>query len=116
MKTNTVELGLKAILDDLNNGLTWLKKEDVGYGSIQAKYNANEIAISTIRKHPKLVGVEPTITVFNIIDDLDESNIPTPETKKPESSRTSNYTPKPDMAVASDQSTVGADESAFNSL
>lgn len=72
----TVDLQLSGLLEDLGNGLTWLKKEDVGYGSIQEKYNASDVQIKIIRKHPKLQNVEPTIVVFNIIDDTVEEQAP----------------------------------------
>lgn len=69
----TVDLQLSSLLEDLGNGLTWLKKEDVGYGSIQEKYNASDVQMKIIRKHPKLQNVEPTIVVFNIIDDTEQT-------------------------------------------
>lgn len=72
----TVDLQLSGLLEDLGNGLTWLKKEDVGYGSIQEKYNASDVQIKIIRKHPKLQNVEPTIVVFNIIDDTEQEAAP----------------------------------------
>ena len=66
MAVNKVDLYVSQILEDLNNGLTWLKRDDIGYGSIQEKYNAKEQQITMIRKHP---DAETNITVFNIIDD-----------------------------------------------
>lgn len=72
MAVNKVDLYVSQILEDLNNGFTWLKKDDLGYGSIQEKYNAKEQQINLIRKHPKLKDAETTITIFNIIDDTNE--------------------------------------------
>lgn len=77
----TIDLQLSSLLEDLGNGLTWHKKDDVGYGSIQEKYNATDFQIQIIRKHPKLQNVEPTIVVFNIIDDT-EQVAPVKKTKK----------------------------------
>lgn len=74
MAVNKVDLYVSQILEDLDNGLTWLKRDDVGYGSIQEKYNAKDQQITMIRKHPKLKDAETNITVFNIIDDTDERN------------------------------------------
>ncbi|MFN9952530.1 MAG: hypothetical protein ACK55I_05460, partial [bacterium] len=72
---NKVDLYVSQILEDLNNGLTWLKRDDIGYGNIQEKYNAKDQQITMIRKHPKLKDAETNITVFNIIDDTkDERN------------------------------------------
>lgn len=69
MAINKVDLTVSQLLNDLNEGYTWLKKDDLGYGSIETKYNANPLQIATIRKHPALKDAETTLTVFNIIDD-----------------------------------------------
>ncbi len=69
MAVNKVDLYVSQILEDLDNGLTWLKRDDIGYGSIQDKYNAKDQQITMIRKHPALKDAETNITVFNIIDD-----------------------------------------------
>ena len=73
MAVNKVDLYVSQILEDLDNGLTWLKRDDVGYGSIQEKYNAKDQQIVMIRKHPKLKDAETNVTVFNIIDDTKEN-------------------------------------------
>jgi hypothetical protein len=77
MAVNKVDLYVSQILEDLNNGLTWLKSDDIGYGSIQEKYNAKEQQISMIRKHPTLKDAETNITVFNIIDDTKDEKATT---------------------------------------
>jgi hypothetical protein len=69
MAVNKVDLYVSQILEDLNNGLTWLKRDDLGYGSIQEKYNAKDQQIAMIRKHPALKEAETNVTVFNVIDD-----------------------------------------------
>jgi hypothetical protein len=69
MAINKVDLTVSQIINDLNSGLTWLKKDDLGYGSIETKYGANPSQIAAIRKHPALKDAETTITIFNIIDD-----------------------------------------------
>lgn len=71
MATQKIDLKLSTLLEDLENGLTWFKKEDVGYGSIQEKYDATDFHIKMIQKHPKLKDVQPNIKIFNIIDDVD---------------------------------------------
>jgi hypothetical protein len=73
MAVNKVDLYVSQILEDLNNGLTWLKRDDIGYGNIQEKYNAKDQQIAMIRKHPALKDAETNITVFNIIDDTKEN-------------------------------------------
>jgi hypothetical protein len=69
MAINKVDLTVSQLLNDLSEGYTWLKKDDLGCGSIETKYNANPVQIATIRKHPALKDAETTLTVFNIIDD-----------------------------------------------
>jgi len=69
MAINKVDLTVSQIINDLNSGMTWLKKDDLGYGSIETKYGANPQQIAAIRKHPALKDAETTITIFNIIDD-----------------------------------------------
>jgi hypothetical protein len=69
MAINKVDLTVSQLINDLNEGYTWLKKDDLGYGSIETKYNANPNQIAAIRKHPALKDAETSITIFNIIDD-----------------------------------------------
>lgn len=69
MAINKVDLTVSQLLNDLNSGLTWLKKDDLSYGSIETKYGANPQQIAAIRKHPALKDAETTFTIFNIIDD-----------------------------------------------
>lgn len=77
MNTKKVDLKLSILLEDLNNGYTWFKKENVGYGSIQEKYNAADYQIEHIRKHPQLKDVQPNIVIFNIIDDVNIKEVKT---------------------------------------
>lgn len=76
MAINKKTISLSEILNDLNNGLTWLESENVGFGSIQSKYGANEQQIAQFRKHPKLANAEPNITIFQIVDDLVDNTQP----------------------------------------
>lgn len=69
MAVNNVNLYVSQILEDLDNGLSWFKRDDLGYGSIQEKYNAKDQQIAMIRKHPKLKDAEPSLTIFTVIDD-----------------------------------------------
>ena len=75
MKPNIEEvvITVSSLIEDLNNGLTWLKSEDVGNGSIQEKYNARDAQILAIKQHPKLVGIEPNLITFIIKDDTDNT-------------------------------------------
>ena len=78
MAVNKVNLYVSSILEDLDNGFTWLKKDDLGYGSIQEKYNAKDQQIAMIRKHPSLKDAETSITVFTVIDDTASAKAPEP--------------------------------------
>lgn len=69
MAVTKVDLYVSQILEDLNNGLTWLKRDELGYGSIQDKYGAKDQQIAMIRKHPALKDAETNVIVFNVIDD-----------------------------------------------
>lgn len=73
MPVNKVDIYVSKILEDLNDGLTWLKRDDQGYGSIQEKYNAKDLDIAKLRLNPKLKNAETNLTIFNLIDDTDES-------------------------------------------
>ncbi len=75
MNTQKIDIKLSEILNYLQNGLTWYKHEDVGYGSIQENYNATDLQIKMLQKHPKLVDIQPTIIIFNIIDDTINNEI-----------------------------------------
>lgn len=73
MAIEKVQLSVSVIKELLNNGFTWLKKDDLGFGSIQEKYGANDIQIATIRKHPQLKNLETTAKIFVIIDDTKDA-------------------------------------------
>lgn len=65
-----VEVRFSQIVTDLNEGMTWLSKEDNGMGSIQDKYDATEMQISVLRQHPVLKDIEPPRVKFKFIDDI----------------------------------------------
>jgi hypothetical protein len=109
MAVNKVDLTVSQIINDLNEGLTWLKKDDLGYGSIETKYNATEKQIMAIRKHPALKDAETTITIFNIIDDTKNENSSSKESNSTKSS--GNMEQKP-LAVVSERAKVDSTEAA----
>lgn len=78
MNLEKVQLTVSSIIDLLNNGYTWFKKDDLGYGSIQEKFQATDVQVHTIRKHPALKDADTTAKVFIIIDDTkNETSAPT---------------------------------------
>ncbi len=109
MAINKVDLTVSQLITDLNEGYTWLKKDDLGYGSIENKYGANPQQIAAIRKHPALKDAETSITIFNIIDDTKNDN--TISTKESISRRADNIVEQPVLAVESSSTTVDANES-----
>lgn len=120
MAVEKVQLGVTAIKELLDNGYTWLKKDDLGFGSVQEKYQASEVQINTIRKHPALKDLETTARVFIIIDDTkDAANT---HTQEPAFAGTVHNTERETVSVATEfatMDTVAESEdsfSAFNNL
>lgn len=66
IQKENVSIDVQDIIDLLHSGYTWFKKDDLGYGSIQEKFNALDIHIKTIQKHPDLKDVDTIAKVFTI--------------------------------------------------
>jgi hypothetical protein len=116
MAINKVDLTVTQLVNDLNEGYTWLKKDDLGYGSIEVKYGANEKQIAAIRKHPALKDAETTVTIFNIIDDTknnQKNDTSSPlETKGSSVTRTNAPVEQIPVAMASHGTEVATTEAA----
>lgn len=112
MAVNKVDLTVSQLINDLNEGFTWLKKDDLGYGSIETKYNANSNQIAAIRKHPALKDAETSITIFNIIDDTKNENIS--KTQGSISARSSENVQQAVVDMVSKQEKVDALHSTLN--
>jgi len=110
MAVKNVDLTVSQLVNDLNEGFTWLKKDDLGYGSIEEKYNANPMDIAKIRKHPALKDAETSITIFNIIDDTKNEN--TTSTKPITADRSNNTVEKEVVPVVSKSTEVVSNEAA----
>lgn len=104
MAINKVDLTVSQLISDLNEGFTWLKKDDLGYGSIEVKYGANEKQIAAIRKHPALKNAETTVTIFNIIDDT--------KTQEPTATKSNTPVEQPVASMVSERTTVDSTEAA----
>ena len=74
IKTSTTVAKIKELLD---NGYTWFKKNDLGNGSVQEKYQASDVQIAAIRKHPLLKDLETTARIFVIVDDTKDNGTTT---------------------------------------
>lgn len=114
MSVKKVDLTVSQLINDLNEGLTWFKKDDLGYGSIETKYGANQIQIAAIKKHPSLKDAETNITIFNIIDDTKNETIT--ETQRPDESRTDNVMATPVVPVDASKTTVDTAADMFSKL
>jgi hypothetical protein len=111
MAIKKVDLTVTQLINDLNNGYTWLKKDDLGYGSIEAKYAANPAQIMAIQKHPALKDAETSLTIFNIIDDTKDTQVPTTSSKH-EVTRANGTTQQPVVPVVSQTPSVDTTEAA----
>ena len=69
-----VSIDVQDIVELLHSGYTWYKKDDLGYGSIQDKYNALDMHIKVIQKHPELQNVDTVARVFVITNNSKPSN------------------------------------------
>lgn len=66
IQKENVTIDVQDIVELLHSGYTWYKKDDLGYGSIQEKFNALDIHIKTIQKHPDLKDVDTIARIFVI--------------------------------------------------
>ena len=79
MEQSIKKVVLSQVLEDLKNGLTRWKADDIGFGSLEKKYNLQRSEMIELLAHPKIKGVETRIPTFIIVDDL-EDPIPVVET------------------------------------
>jgi hypothetical protein len=70
-----VSIDVQDIIDLLHSGYTWYKKDDLGYGSIQEKYNALDMHIKVIQKHPELQNVDTIARVFVITNNKSNATL-----------------------------------------
>jgi hypothetical protein len=108
MAINKVDLTVCQLINDLNEGFTWFKKDDLGYGSIETKYGANPQQVAAIRKHPALKDAETTITIFNIINDTENESATLP-TKQQTAIRSTEVLEQPVVSVDDNYTKVGVD-------
>ena len=74
IQKENVSIDVQDIIELLHSGYTWYKKDDLGYGSIQEKFNALDIHIKTIQKHPELANVDTIAKVFVITNRNKQDN------------------------------------------
>jgi hypothetical protein len=116
MAVEKVQLGVSAIKELLDNGYTWLKKDDLGFGSIQEKYQASDVQINTIRKHPALKDLETTARIFVIIDDTkDERRTTTAAVSEPKYAESLESIPGPSKVSTVNEVSLSQDSNATSS-
>lgn len=118
MPVEKVQLGVTAIKELLDNGHTWLKKDDLGFGSVQEKFQASDVQIAAIRKHPLLKDLETTARIFVIIDDT-KSNETTLHAKEPVAKRTDDQLQQPVVSLGGEfpaMETVSEDADSFSAF
>lgn len=77
------KVSLAQVVEDLKSGLTRWKKDDIGFGSLEKKYNLQHNEMIELISHPKIKGVESRIPTFVIVDDLpDEEAAPEQQEEK----------------------------------
>ena len=74
IQKENVSIDVQDIIELLHSGYTLFKKDDLGYGSIQEKFNALDIHIKTIQKHPELKDVDTIAKVFVITNRNKQDN------------------------------------------
>jgi len=74
IQKENVSVDVQDIIELLHSGYTWFKRDDLGYGSIQEKFNALDIHIKTIQKHPELANVDTIAKVFVITNRNKQDN------------------------------------------
>lgn len=72
----TKSVTLSQIQEDLASGLTKWKKDDIGFGSLEKKYQLTLDEMVKLTAHPKVALMETRIPTFVIVDDLQENEEP----------------------------------------
>lgn len=80
----TKKITLSQVVEDLKSGLTKWKKDDIGFGSIESKYNLQIHEALELFNNSKIKNREHTIPTFVIIDDLPDEPTTAPEVTVPE--------------------------------
>lgn len=73
IKKVEVEVRESDIVSLLSQGYTWLKKDDLGYGSIQEKYEATEKQTTALMNDPCFKDVPTIVKTFVFIKDRNKS-------------------------------------------
>lgn len=69
----TKRVSLAQVVEDLRSGFTRWKKDDIGFGSLEKKYNLTLQEATELFSHPKIKNVESRIPTFVIEDDIPDT-------------------------------------------
>ena len=70
--TPAKEVKISEIQDLLKQGFTRLKKDDLGNGSIQEKYDLTTSQVKDLFQHEKLKGLKVKVPGVTVVDDVPE--------------------------------------------
>lgn len=65
-------VGIKQVLEDLKSGVTRWKKDDLGFGSIEEKYNLTFTEMKLLLADKRIKGIKTYIPTMIIVDDADD--------------------------------------------
>ena len=72
IQNETKKVILSQVKEDLLSGLTRWKKDDIGFGSLEKKYNLSLKESIDLFAHPKIKDIETKLPTFVIIDDIED--------------------------------------------
>lgn len=68
-------IGRKQVLNDLKSGVTRWEKDNLGFGSIEKKYNLTFTEMKTLLADSQIKGVKTVIPSLIIVDDTDAEDV-----------------------------------------
>lgn len=101
-----VSIDVQDIIELLHSGYTWYKKDDLGYGSIQEKFNALDMHIKVIQKHPDLQNVDTVARVFVITNKNKNEGTSTAASANTEHEKSMGSIPRTEQRETREQSTI----------
>jgi hypothetical protein len=115
--SSVIRLSAPQILRDLSHGKTWFKKEDAGWGSIQAKYGLNDNEIEIMKMDRRMRGKTPAVIRFILVDEDFEPSVNVAFFEKEESnSKTTSENVKPTFVESPVKSIGNPIPNFFNTL
>lgn len=66
-------IGAKQVVEDLKSGLTRRKREDLGFGSIEEKYNLNPAQLKVVLQDSRIKNIKTSIPSVIVVDDINDT-------------------------------------------